>query len=272
MTGVMLETGLDRKAVKRSFSRAASTYDMSSGFQDETSEEVSRLFSALMAETGPARRKEPPVLDAGCGTGTLMGLIKSYLPGARVYGSDLSVEMLNRARGKLKGLLSGLIASDCEALPFAESSFNGVVSSLTFQWVQDLRGAFSEACRVLRPDGLLVFSTLGPGTLKEVGECYPAYQGAGFRGSDEVERTLLESGLQTLSIERRVVKRRYGSFMELLETLKHIGASPPLGRGKGLSPGRALKEAGRLYAERFPSAEGGVEASYELIIAAARKV
>jgi len=103
-------------------------------------------------------------------------------------------------------------------------------------------------------------------------ECYPGYQGIEFRESADIKRTLDEAGFEKTSVESKIIKMKYHSFMDLLRTLKYIGASPPLECGKGLSPGRALKEAGRAYAKRFPAIEGGVLASYELIIASAKKM
>ena len=109
-------------------------------------------------------------------------------------------------------------------------------------------------------------------TLWELRECYKSYGKIEFQDRASIESAVKASGLEAVFIEERIIKRRYNSFIELLKALKNIGAAPAMERGKGLSPGKRLKEAGRLYAERFPSPQGGIEASYALIIAGLRKV
>lgn len=265
----MLKTCLDKSAVKRSFSRAASTYDDFADFQYEAAKEVSDALKELLPEGGDGSGIS--VLDIGCGTGSLAELILPSLPGARVFGCDLAFPMLRRAGEKLGQRLTGLAVADCEALPFRDASFDSAVSSLTYQWAGDLSSAFAEACRVLKPGGLFALSTLGPGTLSELKECYPGYRGLEFKASDEVLNEAERAGLEVISADKRLVKKVYKDFFELLRTLKHIGASPPLERGKGLTPGRELKEAGAAYARKFPAEGSGVIGSYGLMIITARK-
>ncbi|MBI2400896.1 MAG: methyltransferase domain-containing protein, partial [Deltaproteobacteria bacterium] len=193
------------------------------------------------------------------------------IPGAKVYASDIALTMLLKAREK-HGNSFGLAAGDCCCLPFREGVFDTVGSSLALQWAQGLELAFSEAARVLKPGGLFVFSTLGPSTLWELRDCYKAHRAIEFKDRASVELCLKASGLEAVSIETRVIKRRYNSFIELLKALKNIGAAPPMECGKGLSPGKQLREAGKRYGELFPSPQGGIEASYELILGVARKV
>ncbi len=269
----------DKDAIKRSFSKAASTYDEFSGFQKDVAFEVFEKLSGLLQKKEPAFVNAPAVpamaegfsfLDVGSGTGRLAALVAESIPGSRVIASDIALTMLQKAREKSGSL--ELAAADCCSLPFMDGLFDSVGSSLALQWARELKAAFQETARVLKPGGLFVFSTLGPSTLWELRECYKAYRAVEFKDRAAIEAAIAASGLEFVFIEDRVIKRRYESFSGLLRALKNIGATPPMECGKGLSPGRQLREAGRLYHERFPSPQGGVEASYELILAAARKV
>lgn len=268
----MLNACFDKKAVMRSFSRAASTYDRYADFQHEVAKEVSAALMGLLP--GSTAGKGLSVLDIGCGTGSLAELVFSSLPEARVYGCDIAVPMLSVAGKKHGRGFSGLIGADCESLPFRDSSFDCAASSLTYQWAADLSSALEEAGRVLKPAGLFAFSTLGPGTLIELRECYPGYRGLEFRDSDKVLGGLEKAGLEPISLDKRLVKKTYKDFFDLIRRLKHIGASPPLNptiRGKGFAPGSKLREAGAAYARQFPAEGSGVTASYDLIIVTARK-
>lgn len=269
----------DRDTIKKSFSRAASTYDEFSGFQKDVAFEVFQRLSELLRQREHAIVKAPSLstqpdaftfLDIGSGTGRLAALVNS-IPEAKVFASDIALTMLCKAREK-HGNSFGLAVGDCCFLPFRDKVFDSVGSSLALQWAQGLELAFLEAARVLKPGGLFVFSTLGPSTLWELRNCYKTHRAVEFKDSASVESSLKASGLEAVSIEARVIKRQYNSFIELLKALKNIGAAPPMECGKGLSPGKQLVEAGKRYGEQYPSPQGGIEASYELILATARKV
>ncbi|OGP15629.1 MAG: hypothetical protein A2052_07120 [Deltaproteobacteria bacterium GWA2_54_12] len=269
----------DTDIIKRSFSKAASTYDEFSGFQKDVAFEVFQRLSQMLQQREHAFLKAASIenrqdaftfLDIGSGTGRLAALVNS-IPGAKVFASDIALTMLCKAREK-HGNSFGLATGDCCYLPFRDGVFDMVGSSLALQWAQELELAFTEAARVLKPGGLFVFSTLGPSTLWELRDCYKAHRAVEFKDSTSIESALKASGLEVVAIEASIIKRRYGSFIELLKALKNIGAAPPMECGKGLSPGKQLREAGKRYSEKFPCAQGGIEASYELILATARKV
>lgn len=269
----------DKITIRRSFSEAASTYDSSAGLQKEVADELAAMATGLAAmkeyacssstATGPVFTDTSHlVLDIGCGTGRLIGSLKKSFPGSMVLGSDIALPMVRKAREKLKAC--GLTVSDCEALPFADSIFDIVASSLTYQWT-DLKASIGEAQRVLKPGGVLLFSTLGPATLRELRECTGAGAPAEFKDAGEVSAELKKAGFIEAAAESKTIVKRYGSLMELIKTLKNIGAAPRPSdcRDKGLS---ALRRAGAAYKERFPAPEGGITATYEVIFASGIKV
>ncbi|MBI5586864.1 MAG: methyltransferase domain-containing protein [Deltaproteobacteria bacterium] len=284
----------DKDTIQRSFARAADTYDRSSALQKEVASDLARCVETLvgspdfghpaferagldrmLTEVRLSARTEK-VLDVGCGTGNLVAELKKVCRRARVYASDIALPMLLKARENRAE--ATLVASDCESLPFASSSFDMVTSSLTYQWAASLTAAFREAERVLRPGGLFVFSTLGPSTLNELRASYKEARASSkasslmeFKKMDEVSEELSGAGLELISLESLPVFKRYADLRELLRTLKNIGASPPLDRNRGLSVGSVLKEAGRVYAGKFPAPGGdGIIATYEVIFTAAR--
>src|SRR3990170_904131 len=232
----------DTDIIKRSFSKAASTYDEFSGFQKDVAFEVFQRLSQMLQQREHAFLKAASIenrqdaftfLDIGSGTGRLAALVNS-IPGAKVFASDIALTMLCKAREK-HGNSFGLATGDCCYLPFRDG----------------------------------VFDMLGPSTLWELRDCYKAHRAVEFKDSTSIESALKASGLEVVAIEASIIKRRYGSFIELLKALKNIGAAPPMECGKGLSPGKQLREAGKRYSEKFPCAQGGIEASYELILATA---
>jgi ubiquinone/menaquinone biosynthesis C-methylase UbiE len=108
------------------------------------------------------------VLDAGCGTGIYSEWLRAR--GAEVVGVDASREMLARARERLgvgdaerDGPPVEFHRADlAEPLDFPDESFDGVVSALVLDYVEDWHATFAEFARVLRPGGFLVFSVGHP--------------------------------------------------------------------------------------------------------------
>jgi len=102
---------------------------------------------------GPGAR----VLDLATGTGDLALLVANAEPTARVVGLDPSEKMLEIGRGKVEklGLLSRveLVQGDAEALPFADSTFDGVCIAFGIRNVPDRDRALREMARVVRPGG-----------------------------------------------------------------------------------------------------------------------
>lgn len=284
---------IDKNIVKKSFSKAAQSYDSNSGLQRAVAEDLLKLLGEVTGPKKPAYAGSIPqdlprdvpaayeahILDIGCGTGRLAGGIEGLFPGARLCAADIALPMLVKAGENLyaAGKVE-LVQADCEALPFKGSAFDIVASSLAYQWAADSFSAFKEAHRVLKKNGLLVFSTLGPGTLKELRECLSMARSAytspmTFKGPDEIALELKKAGFNVEAVESRNTARTYEDMWSLIRTLKTIGAAPPLDHGeKGLSTGSALRKAERTYKERYSSVNGKkVLATYEVIFAVARK-
>jgi ubiquinone/menaquinone biosynthesis C-methylase UbiE len=105
------------------------------------------------------------VLDVGCGTGTLAIAAARAAPGVTVTGLDADASILARARKKASraGLEIAFDEAMSTALPYADGSFDLVLSTLFFHHLPDdgKRQTAAELVRVLRPGGRLVVGDLG---------------------------------------------------------------------------------------------------------------
>jgi ubiquinone/menaquinone biosynthesis C-methylase UbiE len=112
------------------------------------------VVRALRADA-PAR-----ILDVGCGTGLLAQRLARELPASRVTGCDFSRGMLRQA-GAHAGPRAW-VQGDAQRLPFADASFDAVVSTEAFHWFPDPAAALGEFHRVLGARGRLLLAFVNP--------------------------------------------------------------------------------------------------------------
>jgi len=148
--------------IERCFDRAAPDYENHDGLEREIGER-------LLQRVAFARREPDRILDIGCGTGRCTGALQASFANADVFGLDLSRRML-RGLQERAGSATALpcVQSDLSRLPFARRSLNLVFCNLALQWAGDFTAALQEFRRVLRPEGMLLFSVPGPGSLVEL--------------------------------------------------------------------------------------------------------
>jgi malonyl-CoA O-methyltransferase len=152
---------LEPRWVRRSFDRAAKTYDAAAVLHTEVRENL--LQRLQLTKLVPR-----VVLDAGAGTGHASRALKRSYPKALVVALDSSHKMLQEAKRQQSWLRSfERVCADAELLPLGEGSIDLIVSNLMLQWCNP-DAVFAEFRRVLAPHGLLSFSAFGPDTLREL--------------------------------------------------------------------------------------------------------
>ena len=160
-------TEIDARAARRRFDRAAKTYLGAARLETEVG---ARMLERLdYVRVAPAA-----ILDAGCGPAPqAAGLARRY-PRAALLALDFSLPMLAAARraagwrARLRGRRALAVCAALERLPLAAGSVQLAWSNMALHWAADAPAALAELARVLAPEGLLMFSTLGPDTLKEL--------------------------------------------------------------------------------------------------------
>lgn len=253
---------VDQAAVRRSFDRAAATYDESAVLQAEVR---ARLLGRLDYVT-----LEPEVvLDAGCGTGHAARALKDRYPRAQVIALDLAEGMLREARRRQSWRRKfARVCGDAMRLPLAAASVDLVFSSLTLQWCPELDAAFAEFRRVLKPRGLLNFTTFGPDTLIELRAAWAQADGhahvSRFADMHDLGDGLVRAGLAepVMDVERFTLT--YPDVFGLMRDLKAIGAhNAAAARPRGMTGRGRLRAMEAAYeAQRR---DGVLPATYEVV-------
>jgi malonyl-CoA O-methyltransferase len=260
----MISTAL----VRKHFNRAAATYDDAAVLQRELTARLLERFDVI--KVSPQR-----ILDVGCGTGAALAGLQARFPDASIVAVDLAENMVRKAvpkRSKLSQFfrrndrLTGLCA-DFSHLPFANASFDLIVSNFALHWSPDLPATMKELGRVLAVDGLLSFTVPGPDTLKQLRKVTQAVHS--FPDMHDVGDMLVYAGLADPVMDRDDMTLTYSSPEGLLRDMKALGttfATPGSGL-MGKSAFLALKAG--LDAQRV---EGLIPATYEVVSGHAWKV
>ncbi len=252
---------LDPGAVRRAFDRAAGSYDDAAGLQREVADELLERLATVRVTPGR-------ILDLGCGTGYPTHRLAKMYRSAEVIGIDFAPAMAARA-GRGRWLRRGPMAlcADMHRLPLADASVDVVFSSLAFQWIEDLPALFTEVRRVLRPEGVLMFSTFGPDTLHELRAAWAAVDERAhvnnFLDMHDIGDAVLRAGLIDPVMDVDRVQRRYADVRTLMRELKAIGA-----QNAASTRPRGLLGRGQLarLEEAYPADDGagGIVATWEL--------
>lgn len=249
--------------VRRSFDRAAASYDQAAALQRRVAD---RLLSVVdgVVESDPKR-----ILDAGCGTGYGAVLLAQRFPRAALSGFDLAPGMLHAARQRLPHM--PLFCGDMQALPLANGCVDLFWSSLMLQWCDQLDRAFAGARRTLVSGGCFVFSTFGPATLNELRSSFDDGHAhvSRFASPAELEKQLQSTGFADVSIETRTEVLHYPDVKSLMLELKAIGAhNAAATRKRGLTGKRAWQAMLANY--EALRGDAGLPASYQVVYVVAR--
>jgi malonyl-CoA O-methyltransferase len=254
---------LEPARVRRSFDRAARTYDDTAVLHAEVRED---LLQRLQLVTLVPR----VVLDAGAGTGHASRALKRLYPKAQVVALDSSLEMLKVA-GKQQSWLRPFerICADAELLPLRDGSVDLIMSNLMLQWCNP-DAVFAEFRRVLKPSGLLSFSAFGPDTLRELRTAWRQIDAHShvhrFIDMHDLGDALVRNGFAApvLDVERFTLQ--YLDVRKVAADLKATGAhNSTAGRARGLTSPRKFAAMQAAY-EKFRQ-DGRLPATYEVVFA-----
>ena len=254
---------LNRNRVRQSFCRAAASYDEAAVLQREVGE---RLISRLdLVKIQPKR-----VMDLGAGTCCFSEQLQRRYKKSQVWAVDFADAMLakeptqSRWRRQPKR-----VCADAMSLPCQDSAFDLVFSNLMLQWCLPPDIYFKEIRRIMRQDGVFLFTTFGPDTLKELRAAWASVDDDvhvhGFLDMHDIGDALLRTGFAEPVVDMEMLTLTYGDFLGVMRDLKAIGArNAAESRSRGLFGRKKLQQLEAAYAP-FKDSDGRWPATYEIV-------
>jgi malonyl-CoA O-methyltransferase len=230
------------------------------------------------------------VLDLGCGEGADFAALQEQYPEARLLGIDASLPMLAAARrsqaaartsmisllGKLLPKKPGArhepafdqLCGDYAQLPLKTACADLVWSNLALHWHPQPDLVFGEWRRVLRIDGLLMFSCFGPDTFREIRAAFAQADDAvhtlNFVDMHDLGDMLVNAGFSTPVMDMETITVTYESIDKLLADVRAWGGNPLLTRRRGLL-GRGAWARVKQRLESLRRADGKVPLTFEVV-------
>jgi malonyl-CoA O-methyltransferase len=253
---------IDKSEARRAFERAAAVYDQAAVLQREIADRMLERLDYI--------RIEPRIiLDLGAGTGYAVEPLQRRYRRARILALDFALNMVRASRRRGSWLKRPhCVCADAEALPLADGSVDLLFSNATLQWCNDLERTFGELLRVLRPGGLLMFSTFGPDTLTELRDAWAVADGFShvnlFLDMHDIGDALVRARFADPVMDGERITLTFKDLRSLMEELKLLGAhNVTTARPRGLTGRRRLAAVERAYETH--RSDGRLPATYEVV-------
>lgn len=235
--------------IQRKYDRTAPGYEQHAALEAEVGRRL--LERITFARAAPA-----VALDLGCGTGVATADLKKSLRKVHVVGLDASSGMLNEARRK-SSLVRPVrwVQGDMNTLPLARHSVDLVVSNLALPLLDGFGAVFDEVRRVLKPDGMFLFSTLGPASFSQLYEAFAQVaeplDPVSLPDILEVGDALTAAGFREPVMDVDFLTLNYPGITEMARELEVTGASLLFPHWRAIGEKRAELESS------WPTLEGG---------------
>lgn len=271
---------IDLRAVRRLFSEPARIRE---------SDFLRREIARRMQERLSLIKLQPSaVLDLGCGEGADLSGLQAQYPQSRIIGIDASFPLLDAARRQRAqasssvqrlfakwlpgkggaGDAAHMICGDFARLALGTGSADLVWSNLALHWHPQPDLVFSEWRRVLRIDGLLMFSCFGPDTFREIREAFAGVDDAAhafsFVDMHDFGDMLVNAGFSTPVMDMETITVTYDTTAKLLADVRAWGGNPLLTRRRGLL-GRGAHARVCEALESRRNAEGKIPLTFEVV-------
>jgi len=251
---------LDRKAIMTAFNKAAGSYDSASVLQREIAD---RLFDRLEWV-----RLDPKVIvDIGARTGYTSQILAQRFPHARIIATDWANHLLQQSEN-IKGNITRICAQP-DKLPLPSQCADLMIANLTWHWLDDRHRGLLEWRRLLKPEGLLIFTTCGPDTLYELRSSFAAVDDQPhvhlFLDMHDIGDALMAAQFVDPVMQAEHLTLAYSSANGLFRDLRGTGVTNALSSRRRSLTGKHRWRGMLSEYQKFSTPEDGFPATVEVI-------
>lgn len=230
---------------------------------------VQQVAENIAERLEDSSRQFPVVLDLGCRFGQLSSMLCGKSSIGTVIQTDISQQMLSKASGLR-------VQADEEYLPFADETFDLIISVLNLHTVNDLPGALIQLRKALKPDGIFIAALFGGETLTELRQSLmtaeiEAERGvvphiAPFINTKDAGMLMQRAGFDMPVADSHNVIVSYENIFSLMKDIRGMGESNilTLKKNYGLNK-EVLARAGSYYKRMFLLEEKYIKSTFEIV-------
>ena len=226
---------------------------------DESALHLTELFNNIITNTFPI------ALDLGSRLGVQADALKRHADITTLFHCDTITPSAQPA-----------CICDEEALPFAQESFDLVVSNLCLHWVNDLPGCLTQIRHIIQPGGLFIATLFGGDTLRELRDATHRAETALYGGISprispfvhvkDAGQLLQRAGFSEPVSSSDTITVTYNNALDLIRDLHDMGESNALeARSKQFATRRFLERIAQEYQEQYTLENGKIPATFEII-------
>lgn len=257
------QLALNQQTIIRHFNRAAPTYDQTAALAQAIGQQMLQRMELIRAQP-------QTILDLGGGTGQFTRQLRQRYPKAEVINADIAPRMLAVSQKKSGWFKRPQhICAAAEQLPLVNQSIDFVFANLTLEWCIHLEQALTEIKRVLKPNGLFMFSTLGPDTLTELRQCWQQVDTHlhvhAFLDMHDLGDKLIQLHFMDPVLDIEYFTLTYTTAEQLMQELKQTGSSNALTQQTAALTAKNKLQQCINYYEKFRNAQNLLPATFEVV-------
>ncbi|PFK45924.1 malonyl-[acyl-carrier protein] O-methyltransferase BioC [Bacillus cereus] len=260
---------INKTLLQKRFNGAAVSYDQYASVQKKMAQQLLSIMQKHYHKMSSIR-----VLELGCGTGYLTEQLAVSFPNAEIIAIDFAESMIAVAKTRNHVESVTFRCEDIEHLTLSES-FDVIISSATFQWLNDLQTTVKSLYRYLFEGGLLLFSTFGDQTFQELHTAFQHakeeknIQNSSSVGQRFVTREQLKDVCESITGDVHVSEtcyiEKFATVREFLQSVRKVGATNSNAESYCQSP--SIFRTMLCIYERDFTEEGKIVATYHALFA-----
>ena len=209
-----------KKNVSQAFNNAANLYDQFAFIQSQTAFLISDIVRHLTL-----KNEKYEILEIGCGTGFVGQFMLPDFQNTSFTFSDISSEMIKKTKERL-GDKHKYLVMDGENPNLEPESYDLIISSLSFQWFEDLENGVNNLLKLLRSGGAIVFSIFGDQSFSQWKNAHKKLGfSCGMHDFPSIEE--LQNKFKNADFSEKFIQQSIMTGKDFAKSLNLIGAKTP---------------------------------------------